>query len=63
MPLCKCPTCRALFDLQVDDVKAWYAEKWPEYGVSQLVPELCPRCKKEEHGRLLESEPPARIRS
>ena len=56
MPLCKCPKCAALFDFQVADVKAWHADKWPAYSTSELAPELCSFCKKEEYVRRLESD-------
>ena len=56
MPLCKCPRCAVLFDFHVLDVKTWHAEKWPGYSSSELTPELCPACTKEEYGRQLEAE-------
>jgi hypothetical protein len=57
MALCKCPRCAGLFDLQVRDVKAWHAEKWPGYSPSQLAPEICPTCQRDEYRRRLASEP------
>jgi hypothetical protein len=54
MPLCKCPTCDSLFDFHVADTRAWRADKWPDYSATELAPELCPLCEKEEHGRRLE---------
>ena len=44
MPFCQCPKCKAVFTVQVPDVKAWYAEKWPGYSTSELAPETCPAC-------------------
>jgi hypothetical protein len=49
MPFCRCPKCKVLFTVQVDDEKKWRAEKWPDYAASELVPETCAACTKKAH--------------
>jgi hypothetical protein len=55
MPFCKCPNCKAVFTIQVADSKAWYAEKWPNYAASELVPEICPGCTQKAMDRMTET--------
>jgi hypothetical protein len=59
MPLCKCPRCAALFDFHVHDVKAWHDDNWPGYSPSQLTPEVCPACQRDEQRKRLVSQPPS----
>lgn len=54
MPFCKCPKCGAVFTVNVADPKTWYAEKWPGYSSSELVPEVCAACGEKALDRMTE---------
>ena len=54
MPFCQCPKCKRIFTLQVADEKAWRAEKWPAYGASEVVPEMCAACAQKALDRMTE---------
>ncbi len=54
MPFCQCPKCKAVFTITVPDSKAWYAEKWPGYSASEVVPEVCARCAQKAMDRMTE---------
>jgi hypothetical protein len=56
MPFCKCPKCKAIFTVQVADTKAWFAEKWPGYAASELVPEICAACERQQKAMDLAAE-------
>jgi hypothetical protein len=55
MPFCQCPKCKGVFTIQVAESKAWYAEKWPGYAASELVPEICPACAQKAMDRMTET--------
>jgi hypothetical protein len=54
MPFCQCPKCKTVFTIQVADSKAWYAEKWPGYSTSEVVPEVCSACSQKAMDRMTE---------
>ena len=45
MPYGRCPVCEAVYHMSVGlPVDEWYRQHWPQLGVGDEVPGLCPRC-------------------